>query len=396
MSQENYLKSLLIHDLNVFLKNIESGKYRSPILEHEWKIHGLNIGIISDVDGVWTRYPHLYGNWYRYILGKSKYAPHEKKILEHEKQIDLSGDGSHFAGIAKELYDAGLTYSDYIEACEYTGKETPSIPYAHEAISSIKKITPSMDIGFNSASFIPSLKFFSQYKYLPISYIDGSWLEFKNGKFNGKWFFNFGPNKFNTGIKRLRNLNCYPDLRMNLVRENITLSDSRTSDRYFRKFVGLGGMSVWLDERIQERMNCHPKEKPEIVEINIPEALKDMRIFSSLLKWFYRIRIITLKTNQRQLGDASKSVRELISLGEECLNLTDEKIFNMKLKEFQNSSPAALNSLSTFDFPRYSTGIDFKYLELLGESEMEKKKEILSSIIELYKTNFPEALAEIV
>jgi hypothetical protein len=388
-----YLNTLAYHNLSVFLKNLESGKILAPALEHDW-ISSFLIFLMVDVDGVWTYKSSLPEIFFEQLYRKEKYSQHSKKIDEAEKRMIASGDSRYFELIAKELKEAPLTWNDYIEACEISAKEVRITPHAHDALVDLYTIQPFVGLGFNSASWIDSLNFFAQYKKLPVSLIEGSWLEFKNNKFTGRYFFNYGKNKWKTGNRMLSNLKCVPDLKISRSSgiKTITLSDSLTSDIYFRNFAGLGGMTVWMDKNIQERLFSPQKE---IIELNIPEIIEDMRIFSSAIKHMYRTRIISVKNSPEELRFTITHIKKLIEFGRECLNLTEENLFEKKIQEFFYLSQKVLNMLQKFDFPRYSTGIDFKYLKLLSRRmNMKERKEIISEILETYVQNFPETLLE--
>lgn len=391
----DYFRTVLSHNLSVFSKNLESRKYVIPTLERDWKFSNLSIFLMADVDGVFTYHSSLPATYFREILKKGRYSSCASKIEEGERKIDATGDGRYFEIISKSLFEAGLTWDDHLEACNIAGEETPITPHTHEALKSLYDIPPFVGVGWNSASWKESLVSFAKHKKLPISLIKSSWLEFgKNGKYTGRYFFNYGPNKFRSGKEMLSELGCVPDLRINKKAiSTVTLSDTRDPDTYFRKFAGLGGMSLWMDKSIQTRLQDY-LAKQEIVEINIPEIIEDMRIFAYLIKHFYRTKVITLLNEPKDLDVASNFVRQLIYLGKGCLKLADEKIFNEKIGEFIILTQNVLALLSKFDFPRYSTGLDFKYLDLLGEKDVRKKKEILSEIIETYIQNFPESLAE--
>jgi hypothetical protein len=335
--------------------------------------------------------PDLY---FEHLFKKAKYAFYSYRIKKDEDQLNITRDARWFEDIANCLFKAGLTWDDHEEACEMSVIESKVSPNLHEAIAELYKIPPFIGLGFNSTSWIESLRFLAQYKRLPVSMIEGSWLEFHNKKFTGRYFFNYDINKFKTGSRMLRRLNCLPDLVINKKKvEVLTLSDTIRPDGYFRKFVALGGMSLWVDKSVQERMQLHSRT-PAILEMNIPEALNDMRIFTYPVKHLYRARIITTLSPPEELNTASSSVGKLIKFGQECLKLTDERLLNERCKEFIDRSNETLILLSKFDFPRYSTGIDFKHLDILPHRDVEKRKKAISDILEIYVQNFPEALAD--
>jgi len=388
----SYLRAVASHDLNVFLKDLESDKYTLPVLERVWELTYTTIFLITDVDGVLTDGSSLPAQYFNHLFRKLRYAQYASKIEEYDKQIDLFEDGRPFEGIARCLFNAGLTLEDHLEACDVAGKETPITPYTHEAIGSLYDIPPFIGLGFNSASFTDSLTSFSQYKRLPVSLIKGSWLDFHKDKFTGRHFFNYGSNKFASGTEMLTQMNCIQDLRIKKSKLDIvTLSDTRVPDIHFRKFVGLGGMSMWMDKSIQRGLLTYPSP---VLEVNIPESLNDMRIFAHPVKYLYRAKVITLLGSPEELKAASKVVKGVVGVGQRCIGISNEEIFNSEVRNFVTFSQKALAVLSKFDFPRYSTGIDFKYLELLSHKDMQRRKEIISEILDIYLNNFPEALSE--
>lgn len=381
----------------MFQENLNAGKYVAPFLDCLWKIGGFIIPFISDVDGVYTYGTSLPLKCFEHLFTKEKYARHSRHIEEYERRIDQSGDGRPFEGISRCFLKARLTWDDFKEACELAGKETPVTPYTYEAVADLcnDEKPPSITLGFNSASFEESLTSFSQNKRLPVSMIEGSWLGFHKGRYNGKHFFNYGIKKFGTGYKMLARLNCAPNLRVSRMKtEVMSLSDTRRPDIYFREFVGLGGISLWADKTVQRGMLA--TDESGILEMNIPEVLEDMRILAYPIKHIYRTMIITLKNSPPELSSASKSVKSLINFGQECLKLRDEEQFNERAREFTKSSQEVLALLSKLDFPRYSTGIDFKYLDLLSGEDIQKRKETLSDILDVYIQNFPEHSLEII
>jgi len=388
----SYLKTIASYNLSVFQKNLESGKQILPVLDHLWKWTDLAICLLSDVDGVIVCSPSLPTLYFNDLFKKERYAQYSEKIMDYDRQIDVTQDGRSFEGIAKCLFKAGLTLDDHLESCEVAGREAKLTPYTHDAIEQLHEIRPFIGMGFNSASWTESLTFLASYKRLLVSTISASWLEFHNNKFSGRYFFNYGPNKFNSGLKSLRQLGCSPDLKINRRKvEFITLSDTISSDRYLGNFAALGGMSLWMDKSRQLKAEL---ETPGIVEINIPETSNDMRILSSCVKHFYRARIIAARTSPQQLVEAVASVKELINFGEECLKISDRDIFNKSIQKFMTLSQKSLMLLTRFDFPRYSTGIDFMHSQLLYQSDLEKRKEAVSKILESYTQNFPEGLME--
>jgi hypothetical protein len=348
---------------------------------------------MSDVDGVVTGGSSLPAAYFGELLKKEKYERYSGEIEANEKQIDSSEDGEPFIGrIARRLLLAGLTWEDHKEACDIAGNETPLTPYTHEAIKALYDDPPFIGIGFNSASWEDSLTSFSQQKRLPISFIRGSWLEFHKKRFTGRYFFNYGSNKFKTGKEMLSQVGCLSDLRINRSGvEIVTLSDRRQSDRDFRRFVGMGGMSLWMDDRIREGMQT---ESTSVLEINIPEFLKDMRILAYPIKYLYRAKILTVLGSSQELKAASREVKNLVSLCQRCLNATDQESLEIETRNFFDLSQKTLSMLSKFDFPRYSTGIDYQILDMLSEKDMQRRKEAISKIIDIYIQNFPEALAE--
>jgi hypothetical protein len=378
----------------VFYENLKRGKYATPVLERSWEIVGIAYLLISDVDGVYTHKTSLPEKVFEHLLAKPKYAPYAGRIEESESKIGLTEDGAPFEDISRCFFKAGLTWDDFSEACELAGKETPVTPYTHDAINNIcnDKKPPSITLAFDSASFNESLISFSQNKRLPVSVIEGSWLEFHKGKYTGRYFFNYGINKLVSGNRILAKLNCIPNVVVSRKKtEVITFSDTKRPDKYFREFVGLGGISLWADKTVGGGLQT---AESDILEMNIPETLDDMRIFTYPIKHLFRSQIITMKNPPQDLDTASKSAKQLIALGRECIESTDEKLFGIKLGEFMSSTPDVLALLSKFDFPRYSTGIDLKYLELLAERSMKEKKETISDILDMYTDNFPESLAE--
>lgn len=368
-----------------------------PVLDHSWESAGLQFFLISDLDGVFTYNSSLPVGYFNHLFRKKKYNQYSEKIEGYIKRIIVSGRGEPFEGVARCLFKAPLIQEDHLEACDITGEETPITPYTHEAIKNLYDIPPFIGFGFDSASFIESVAAFSKHKRLsvPLALSKGSWLEFQNKIFTGRYFFNFGLNKWNSGNKMLAQVGCAPNLK--IQRKNIkaiTLSDTVGPDRYFRKFVGLGGISLWMDKNVQSGVMKPQTGEPNILEMNIPETIDDMRIMANPVKHLYRTIIVTSRNSPKDLDVASKSAGQLVALGRECLKLNDEELFNRKLEYFANSLLKTLALLSKFDFPRYSTSIDFKYLELLSQKSMQKKKETIDYIIDTCIQNFPESLAE--
>ena len=387
------MRTVTTHDLKVFYENLKSGKCVAPVLEHSWEIGGLTYLFLTDVDGIYTYKTSLPKKFFEHILPKPNIAPYADRIEEADRQIDLTGDGAPFEIISNCLFKAGLTWDDFSEACELAGKETPVTPYTHEAISNVcnEKKPPYITLALDSASFEESLASFSRYKRLPVSVMEGSWLKFHKGKYTGEHFFNYGINKLRSGYEILATLNCNPNLIINRKKiEVMTYSDTKRPDIYLREFVGLAGMSLWADKTVQKGLQT----ESNIIEMNIPETLDDMRILTYPIKYFFRSMIITLKNSPIELNSATASVKSLIALGKECLKVRDEEQFEEKVREFRRSSQKTLALLSKFDFPRYSAGINLKYLDLLAERKMKEKKETISDILDIYTQNFPECLAE--
>jgi len=377
----------------VLQENLESGRYAAPVLEHLWEVDNSVNHLMADVDGVFIpRGPPLSIRTFQYLIGmKDKYGRIANEIEKHDERINLSQDGSPFKRIVRCWQRVGLTEDDFKEACKVAGEEAPITSYTHEAIKILYDEPPFINLDFNSASFEDCLISFSQHKELPVSLIEGSWMEFHKNKLTGRYFFNYGINKLKSGNEMLTQLKCHPNLMIKKGEVKFaTISDTKRPDIYFTNFVGMGGIALWMDESIQRGVQVHPT----ILEMNIPEGVNDMRIFTYPIKHVYRAEIVTRLGSAQELDVASLEGKKLIVRGQDCLKSTNQKIFDEKVKDFIISSQNVLILLSKFDFPRHSTGIDYMYVDLLSKENMKGKKEKICDILGVYTRNFPEALAK--
>ena len=380
------------HNLKVLQENLESGRYTAPVLEHLWEFGGVNHRLMIDVDGVVTpEEPPLSVRSFNNLFEmRDRYEGISKNVEEYDKRINASKDGKWFEGIVKCWQRVDLNEDDFKEACRTAGEEAPVTPYARDAVKILHDEPPYIDLDLNSASFDECLVSFYQSKRLPVSLIKGSSMEFHKKRLTGRFFFNYGKNKLDSGKETFVQRRCHPNLVIKKGEVKFTtISDTKRPDIYLTEFVGLGGLAMWMDKSIPRGMQTYP-QKPTVLEMNIPEGINDMRILTCPVKHLYRSEVIARLGSPEELSQASSEGKKLISLGQECLKTTDQEVFDSGIRDFILSSQNVLDLLSKFDFPRRTTKIDSANIDLLAERDLRKRKETLSKILETYSTNFPE------
>lgn len=380
--KHEYLRRLSYYGMEAFRRNLSKGPEAVPVLEHEWRIP-IQIFFISDVDGVWTGKTHLCNAYFNALFRKRKYAKYSNEIEENERSIDRSPDDfqKYIGRTLRYLFDTGLTWEDHIEACN-EASNVDVAPNSHEALKEMKDIPPYVGIGWNSTSWQEDLVLFSSKKCLGIQYIEGSCLEFREGRFTGRCNFNYGPNKIEGKDRMLSALGFLPNLEVS------TVSDTILSDKHFRKFVGRGGIAFWADHTSKNET-----ESPDIIEFNLPEMREDLRILPMAVKTAYRSRILTITSVPADMALTSLMAKKFVEAGEKCLKAGMTE-FEYCLNEFISLYQPTLLQFSKFDFPRYSSGIDHQYSHLISCTETNSQRESVSKLLGIVKRNFPECLAE--
>jgi hypothetical protein len=239
----------------------------------------------------------------------------------------------------------------------------------------------------NSASFLEAVNLFvKRNDLINVPYIGASVLDFytENGrktKCNGRYFFNFGTNKKITKYEILKRFGCREELGI--------VSDQPVDDIHMAPING--GLALWVDEN-EERIELSKKNiyrYPGYVSVNMPESRNYLPMLTPFVKMWLWARIWATFKNGKETIKTIESVKKLLSLAEDCLKMNGIE-FETKVKEFVDYSYEIVFPVVEPIFPRYSSNIDEEYAKARF-LDMEKRKEFIKNIAELWKKNIPIA-----